>query len=205
MDDQPGSGFKSGVGQGSIHAACLLAADLIIIDEISMLTPWVANRVSMTLQSIADTLTNRLSPFGGKNVLFVGDFRQLPPVVPNVSLPVMQRLIIRTGFRLLMHRFRLERPMRSEDADWVAFLLSVARGQPAGFTDWRDLSNAFGVTITTDIDSAMEFFRDGLTPRDPFPLDRLWIAPEYLGTVVEDSFILLPCLCFVMGIDIRGD
>jgi DNA-binding transcriptional regulator GbsR (MarR family) len=58
MDDEPGSGFKSGVGQGSIHAAYLLAADLIIIDDVSMLIQWAASRVSMALQSIADTLTN---------------------------------------------------------------------------------------------------------------------------------------------------
>jgi hypothetical protein len=47
MDGQPGSGFKSGVDQRRIHAAYLLDADLIIVvDEVSMLTPSVTHRVA---------------------------------------------------------------------------------------------------------------------------------------------------------------
>jgi hypothetical protein len=49
---------------------------LIIIDDVSILTPWVANRVSMILQPISgyDQVE-----FGGKETHFVGDLLQLPP------------------------------------------------------------------------------------------------------------------------------
>jgi hypothetical protein len=42
---------RSNVGRGIAQARHILAANLIIIDEVSMLTPWATNRVSMTLQS----------------------------------------------------------------------------------------------------------------------------------------------------------
>jgi hypothetical protein len=42
---------------------------LIIIDVISMLTYWVANRVSMTHQPIS---AHDRSKFGGKSILFMG-------------------------------------------------------------------------------------------------------------------------------------
>jgi hypothetical protein len=35
------------------HHSLEISADLIIIDEVSVLTPWVANRVVPTLQSIS--------------------------------------------------------------------------------------------------------------------------------------------------------
>jgi hypothetical protein len=43
--------------------------------EISMLTPWVANRVPLTLQSIS---RYERMQFSGKRILFVGDMLQLP-------------------------------------------------------------------------------------------------------------------------------
>jgi hypothetical protein len=47
-------------------ARYILAADWIIIDEISLLTPWVVNRVSMTLGSISGY--DRIE-FGGSHIL----------------------------------------------------------------------------------------------------------------------------------------
>jgi hypothetical protein len=70
IDEQSRGGFRSNIGRDRPLARYILAADLIIIDEVSMLTPWVANRVSLTLQSISGQ--ERIE-FGGKWILFVGD------------------------------------------------------------------------------------------------------------------------------------
>jgi hypothetical protein len=70
IDQQSQGGFRSNIGRGTPLARCILAADLVIIDEVSMLTPWVANRVSLTLRSISGY--ERIQ-FGRKRILFVGD------------------------------------------------------------------------------------------------------------------------------------
>jgi hypothetical protein len=49
IDEQSQGGFRSNIERGTPLARHTLTDDLIIIDEVSMLTPWVANRVSMTL------------------------------------------------------------------------------------------------------------------------------------------------------------
>jgi hypothetical protein len=69
IDEQSTGAFHSNIGRRTPLARHVLAADLIIIDKVSLLTPWVANRVSMTLQSISgyDQVE-----FGGKRILFVG-------------------------------------------------------------------------------------------------------------------------------------
>ncbi len=54
-------------------------ADLIIIDEISMVRADIMDAVNASLQK---TMGNRL-PFGGKTIVAVGDMWQLEPVVPT--------------------------------------------------------------------------------------------------------------------------
>lgn len=61
----------------------LLMADVIIIDEISMVRADVLNYVDNTLRRLEKTSL----PFGGKQMIFVGDVMQLPPVV-NLNDPV---------------------------------------------------------------------------------------------------------------------
>ncbi|MBI3632264.1 MAG: AAA family ATPase [Candidatus Vogelbacteria bacterium] len=50
---------------------------VLIIDEVSMLSPEILTMVDMVCQEIKQ----RESPFGGLQVILVGDFFQLPPVV----------------------------------------------------------------------------------------------------------------------------
>jgi hypothetical protein len=74
--NSPG-GFRPNIGRGTPLARYILAADLNMMDEASILTPWVANGVSMILQSLSGY--ERIQ-FGGKRILFVGDLLQLPPL-----------------------------------------------------------------------------------------------------------------------------
>lgn len=52
---------------------------VLIIDEISMLDAGVLNMVDRVLKAARDST----EPFGGMQVVFVGDFFQLPPIVKN--------------------------------------------------------------------------------------------------------------------------
>lgn len=53
-----------------------LCTDLLIIDEVSMLTAELLDK----LNQLAKKLRSNQKPFGGIQVMFVGDFYQLPPV-----------------------------------------------------------------------------------------------------------------------------
>lgn len=61
----------------------LLAAKVLIIDEVSMLG---ADTVSM-VDVICRTLRGNPEPFGGLQVIFVGDFFQLPPINTRGAAP----------------------------------------------------------------------------------------------------------------------
>lgn len=55
----------------------LLSLELLIIDEVSMLRPDVLDAIDFMLQKV-----RRIdAPFGGVQVLFIGDLLQLPPVI----------------------------------------------------------------------------------------------------------------------------
>ena len=52
-------------------------ASVIIIDEISMVSAWMLDAIDIALCGLKDCFIN---PMGGLQVIFVGDFYQLPPV-----------------------------------------------------------------------------------------------------------------------------
>jgi len=52
--------------------------ELLIIDEVSMLRADLLDAIDLTLRTVR---RNRYEPFGGVQVLFIGDLFQLPPVV----------------------------------------------------------------------------------------------------------------------------
>jgi ATP-dependent DNA helicase PIF1 len=53
-----------------------ICTDTLIIDEVSMLTPDLLEK----LNEVAMGIRRKMLPFGGLQVIFVGDFYQLPPV-----------------------------------------------------------------------------------------------------------------------------
>ena len=57
---------------------------LLIIDEISMVSP---NVIDVMNNSLKKARKNK-SPFGGINILFIGDLLQLPPIVPDEEVGV---------------------------------------------------------------------------------------------------------------------
>jgi hypothetical protein len=176
IDELHGARFTSHIGRGTSRARHLLAAGLIIIDEVSMLTPWVARRVSLTLGSIAEGDYGQWD-FGGVNVLFVGDLLQLPPVVANMGMPISRRMITRMSCWPNIHKFILTQQHRSENPRWSQFCTQVATGSMEDIKFWGQVQEQFGVRLTQSIDEALHFLCEGIMPENHFPLDRLWIAP----------------------------
>jgi ATP-dependent DNA helicase PIF1 len=59
-----------------------LAADCLIIDEVSMMTPDLLDK----LEAIAKVIKKNKAPFGGLQVILVGDLYQLPPIYKEGEL-----------------------------------------------------------------------------------------------------------------------
>jgi hypothetical protein len=178
IDEEVQGSFRCNIRRNTSQTRHLFRADLIIADEVSMLTAWVANRVSLTLQSISVHSTR---PFGGKALLFVGDLLPLPPVVKNFSMPLVCRLITHSTYWRLMKKFQLDQPRRTENSEWAEFLLSIAKGNTGDIQNWRQVAEKFGVTLTDNLNVAQTFLCADLQPGDPFPFDRLWICPTNRG------------------------
>lgn len=77
-----------GLARGSIDEVCnrvikskfrrknWLHTDILIIDEVSMLS----EKLLIILDKIAKSLKRNQKPFGGMQIIFAGDFHQLPPI-----------------------------------------------------------------------------------------------------------------------------
>jgi hypothetical protein len=137
--------------------------------KLSMVTPWAANRVSVTLQS---TSGDDQLEFKGKLILFVGDFLQLPPVVSNLSMPVLCSLITCLHSYPSIRKIRSQKPMRPPNRLWIDFLSSVSSSQTHDIQDWREGQRQLHVTVTKRVDVALSFFCSGLQPQNIFPPDR---------------------------------
>jgi hypothetical protein len=62
--------------------------ELLIIDEVSMLRADILDAIDLTLKTIRK---ERNTPFGGVQMLFIGDMLQLPPVVKQDEWPILSR------------------------------------------------------------------------------------------------------------------
>lgn len=62
--------------------------DVIIIDEISMVRPDLIDAIDNSLRKNGG---NSHLPFGGKQIIFIGDLFQLAPVVTREDLPIISR------------------------------------------------------------------------------------------------------------------
>jgi hypothetical protein len=98
-------------------------ADLIIWDEASMVSNTVADTVSRSLQDIMDD--DR--PFGGKTIIFTGDFKQLLPVVRggNGENHTIQRCL----WWRMIRRLEFSRNWRAcQDVEFAYLLQRVGDG-----------------------------------------------------------------------------
>lgn len=109
----------------------LLHADTIIIDEVSMVRCDVMDTIDYTMRK---SLRNNL-PFGGKQMIFVGDMFQLPPVVKNGPEKVFLEDFYRTKdfffyksyavSRMRLVKIEFKKVYRQEDTNFLRILENV--------------------------------------------------------------------------------
>lgn len=93
---------------GKMNEAKILAlvhADTIIIDEVSMVRCDIVDAVDFTMRQVLRST----APFGGKQIVFVGDMFQLPPVVQKGAETELMRDIYHTNTFYFFKAFALRR------------------------------------------------------------------------------------------------
>jgi hypothetical protein len=73
----------------SLKRKVLINMDLLVIDEVSMVASNTLDAIDIILKSLKK---NFAYPFGGCQVLFIGDLRQLPPVIKNLNSTVLKKI-----------------------------------------------------------------------------------------------------------------
>jgi hypothetical protein len=98
----------------------LRTTSLIIWDEVAMTKRQAVETLDRSLQDIMDCN----EPFGGKVVVFGGDFRQVLPVVPlGTRAQITDATLQRSHIWDKIHKIRLSQNMRAQSDLWYSNLL----------------------------------------------------------------------------------
>lgn len=116
------------------------SADMILIDEISMVRADLLDAIHQSL-CVNTGVTN--VAFGGKQIVFIGDPFQLPPVVTQDDQDVMAYLYRSPYFfnafsfnRRFIDMIELEKVYRQTDDEYLALLNRIRRNE----TGWSDIN-----------------------------------------------------------------
>eukprot|EP01038_Epipyxis_sp_PR26KG_P004803 gene4803-6731_t len=102
----------------------------LIIDEISM----ISKSLFELLDRIAKLIHNNDLPFGGIQLIVVGDFMQLPPVlktVTNQPFPFQSPIWEAAGFNCISGMIHLEKIERQNDPEFIKYLNEIRIGNPS--------------------------------------------------------------------------
>jgi ATP-dependent DNA helicase PIF1 len=106
-------------------------AKILILDEISMLS----KKVFEIIEEIGRTVRKSSTPFGGLQVVFVGDFYQLPPVgtdgEPDTEQFCFESPMWKTVFKQENH-IELRTVFRQKDTDYIDILMQIRKGELDG-------------------------------------------------------------------------
>ncbi len=110
--------------------------DLIIIDEISMVRAELLDNIDLTLKK----LTRNKAPFGGKQMLFIGDLFQLPPVVQKNEEQILKQLGYRSFYffdsfifnnpTFSLQIIEFNKIFRQQDKQFIEILNRLRIGKP---------------------------------------------------------------------------
>ena len=116
----------SHINMGSVSAQKLRETSLFVIDEVSMLSKFGLHVIDRLLRSLMSVDI----PFGGKVVLFGGDFRQTLPVIPRGNeTDIIDNCVTSSPLWANCVVFKLTKNMRAEgDNKFSRFLLELGNG-----------------------------------------------------------------------------
>ena len=133
---------------GRKHILALLHADTIIIDEVSMLRCDIVDAIDRTMR---DVLRNNL-PFGGKQMVFVGDMFQLPPVCMEEDKQILKDIYQTETFfyykanaikHMVLPKIEFTKVYRQEDLHFLDILEHVRLNRMT-VEDMRELNGRIG-------------------------------------------------------------
>ena len=132
------------------HRKLLEELELIIIDEISMVRADIIDAVDRILRVYSRNLRE---PFGGKQILLVGDVFQLEPVVKGDEREILNRFYPTPYFfsarvfnQIDLVSIELQKVYRQTDATFVGVLDHI-RNNAVGATDLQLLNTRYGTQI----------------------------------------------------------
>lgn len=127
--------------------------ELIIIDEISMVRADILDFIDKILRVYSG---NMRAPFGGKQLLLVGDIFQLEPVVTADMRDVLRMYYPNSYFfsasvfaRLSLVQIELRKVYRQQNAEFVAMLDRFRTGSPTK-TDLMQLNSRVKASVADD-------------------------------------------------------
>ena len=132
------------------HRKLLEQIELVIIDEISMVRADIIDAVDRILRVYSRNLRE---PFGGKQILLVGDVFQLEPVVKNDEREILNRFYptpyffsARVFSEIDLVSIELQKVYRQTDPIFVSVLNHI-RNNTAGAADLQLLNTRYGTQI----------------------------------------------------------
>lgn len=150
------------------HRKLLEKLELIIIDEISMVRADIIDTVDRILRVYSRNLRE---PFGGKQLLLVGDVFQLEPVVKNDEREILERFYPNPYFfsarvfnTMSLVSIELKKVYRQSDPTFISVLDHI-RGGVAGAADLQLLNTRYGAMPTladTDLYITLATRRDNV-------------------------------------------
>ncbi len=129
----PGMKFESKFAFSKEKRSIIKTIDLLIIDEISMVRADLLDAVDSVLRRFRD----RSRPFGGVQLLMIGDLQQLSPVLTDEDMQLLSQYYPTPYFfssRALGQvdyvTIELKEVYRQQDEDFISILNSVRCGRP---------------------------------------------------------------------------
>ena len=137
--------LKKHMNMNQIKRQTLRSLELLIIDEVSMLRADILDAIDLVLRTVRG---DYFTPFGGVQVLFIGDLMQLPPVVKNEEWEVLRQYYEGIFFfhaKVLQDEkpqyIELEKIYRQDDVNFINILDNL-RNNRMGNSDW-DILNQY--------------------------------------------------------------
>lgn len=113
------------------------SAGVLIIDEISMLSGNTIDNIDKILRGVRTEFMQESKPFGGLQVIFVGDFFQLPPVDNPISLDDPEKKREKPSFAFESEAWKDADPVvcylteqhRQRDGEFLNILTAMRNGE----------------------------------------------------------------------------
>lgn len=195
------------------HRKLIEKTELIIIDEISMVRADIIDAIDRILRVYSRNLRQ---PFGGKQVLLVGDVYQLEPVVKNDEREIINRFYptpyffsARVFHQIDLVSIELKKVYRQTDQVFISILDRI-RNNSVQAVDLQILNTRYGTEIET---SEEEMYITLATRRDnvdfindkklaELPGDPIILEGEITGKFPESSLPTLKDLVLKPGAQI---